>query len=260
MVKKRNRIYKIFIGYDPKEHIAATVLEHLLRRDTPETLDITFLKEENLKRAGLLSRPYKIINGQMIDDQDEKPFSTQFSFSRFLVPALMQWEGWALFMDCDMFPRTDITELFKEYDDPSLPLYCVKHKYEPTDEYKMDHQIQTVYPKKNWSSLMLMNCGHEMNKELTPLVVNNLDGSYLQQFQWLPNRDSIIGSIHEEWNWLDGHSPEDLEAKNVHFTTGGPWFKDWKCKREKDGEYAAEWNADYTNIALFRKKADLNEI
>ena len=103
---------------------------------------------------------------------------------------------------------------------------------------------------------MLFNCGHELNKELTPMVVNSQSGSYLHQFKWLPNRDSLIGSIHEEWNWLDGHSPEDIEAKNVHFTTGGPWFKEWQCKRAKDGEYAAEWNADYSNIALFRSKKD----
>ena len=259
-MKKRNRIYKIFIGYDPREKVAAILLKHLLLRDTPETLDIRFLNKEYLERAGLLYRPYETVNGQMIDSQDQKPFSTEFSFSRFLVPALMQWEGWALFMDCDMFPRTDITEIFKEYDDPDLPLYCVKHKYEPTDKLKMDNQIQSVYPKKNWSSIMLFNCDHELNKDLTPMVVNNKSGAYLQQFKWLPDRDSIIGSIHEEWNWLDGHSPEDLEAKNVHFTTGGPWFKEWKCKRVKDGEYAAEWNADYTNLSLFKKKDDLGEI
>ena len=142
-MKKRERIYKIFIGYDPKERVAAIVLDHLLRRDTPETMDITFLDKEKLARAGLLYRPYQMITGQKIDTKDQRPFSTQFSFSRFLIPALMLWEGWALYMDCDMFPRTDITELFKEYDDPDLPLYCVKHKYEPTDEYKMDNQKQS---------------------------------------------------------------------------------------------------------------------
>ena len=255
-MKKRERIYKIFIGYDPKERVAAIVLDHLLRRDTPETVDITFLDKEKLERAGLLYSPYQMINGQMIDTKDQRPFSTQFSFSRFLIPALMLWEGWALYMDCDMFPRTDITELFKEYDDPDLPLYCVKHKYEPTDEYKMDNQKQSTYPRKNWSSLMLFNCGHELNKSLTPMIVNSESGAYLHQFKWLPGRDSLIGSIHEEWNWLDGHSPEDVEAKNVHFTTGGPWFKEWQCKRAKDGEYAAEWNMDYSNIALFRSKKD----
>ena len=84
--------------------------------------------------------------------------------------------------------------------------------------------------------------------------VNTKSGRWLHNFQWL--KDSEIGSMHEEWNWLDGHSPEDIEAKNVHFTTGGPWFKEWKCMRAKDGEYAAEWNADYSNIALFRSKKD----
>ena len=102
-MKKRERIYKIFIGYDPKERVAAIVLDHLLRRDTPETVDITFLDKEKLERAGLLYRPYQMINGQMIDTKDQRPFSTQFSFSRFLIPALMLWEGWALYMDCGFY-------------------------------------------------------------------------------------------------------------------------------------------------------------
>ena len=96
---------------------------------------------------------------------------------------------------------------------------------------------------------MLFNCGHELNKSLTPMVVNSESGSYLHQFKWLPGRDSLIGSIHEEWNWLDNHSPEEIEAKNVHFTTGGPWFKGWTSSRKIDGQYAAEWNADYTYLA-----------
>ena len=62
-------------------------------------------------------------------------------------------------------------------------------------------------------------------------------------------KDSDIGTIDEEWNWLDGHSDPELKAKNVHFTTGGPWFKDWKCKRSIDGQYASEWNGDYTYLA-----------
>tara|TARA_R110002110_G_scaffold47011_3_gene141487 strand:- start:788 stop:1300 length:513 start_codon:yes stop_codon:yes gene_type:complete len=159
------------------------------------------------------------------------------------------YQGWALYMDCDMYLRTDINELFEEYKMEYYPAYCVKHKYEPTDEYKMDGRKQEHYRRKNWSSLILWNCGHDLNKKLTPEVVSTQTGSWLHGFEWLPDKDSDIGTIHQEWNWLDGHSPEDMKAKNVHFTTGGPWFKGWKCGRAIDGRYASEWNGDYTYLA-----------
>ena len=158
------------------------------------------------------------------------------------------YEGWALYMDCDMYLRTDINELFEEYNTDYYPLYCVKHQYEPGDGFKMDGRVQQNYRRKNWSSLMLFNCSHELNKKLTPEVVNTMPGGWLHGFEWLPDKDSDIGTIHEEWNWLDNHSPEDMRAKNVHFTTGGPWFKDWTCSRATDGKYAAEWNGDYTYL------------
>jgi hypothetical protein len=152
-------------------------------------------------------------------------------------------------MDCDMYLRTDINEIFEEYNMDYYPAYCVKHQYEPAEEYKMDGKKQEHYRRKNWSSLILWNCGHDLNRKLTPEVVNTQSGSWLHGFEWLPDKDSDIGTIHQEWNWLDGHSPEDMKAKNVHFTTGGPWFKGWKCGRSIDGIYASEWNGDYTYLA-----------
>ena len=37
--------------------------------------------------------------------------STEFAFSRFLVPFLCGFRGWALFMDCDMLVLDDIARL-----------------------------------------------------------------------------------------------------------------------------------------------------
>jgi hypothetical protein len=112
----------------------------------------------------------------------------------------------------------------------------------------MDKQVQLTYPRKNWSSLMLWNCSHPKNKELTVEKVNTMSGSWLHQFKWIGDKDSDIGGIDEEWNWLDNHSSSDIKPKNVHFTTGGPWFKDWKCGRHADGYYASEWNQEYTYL------------
>ena len=58
---------------------------------------------------GMYTRKSELIDGQPYDDIDGRPFSTEFSFSRFLVPALNMYQGKALYMDCDMYLRADIT-------------------------------------------------------------------------------------------------------------------------------------------------------
>ena len=239
----------VYIGYDPREDVAYEVLKFTIERIAVDNVRVVPIRKDLVERMGIYTRKYDVVDGQSIDRIDGKPFSSDFSFTRFLVPALNMYEGWALYMDCDMYLRTDINELFEEYNMDYYPLYCVKHDYAPSETTKMDGQKQEHYRRKNWSSLMLFNCGHELNKKLTPLEVNSMTGGWLHGFEWLPDKEGDIGTIHEEWNWLDGHSSEDIRAKNVHFTTGGPWFKDWKCKRATDGKYAAEWNGDYTYLA-----------
>lgn len=154
----------------------------------------------------------------------------------------------------DMYMRSDIIEFFNEFTTQEYsdfyPLFCVQHEYKPKDKYKMDGRLQEAYSRKNWSSFVLWNCAHPAHKKLTPTEINSNSGAWLHKFGWLGDKDSDIGKIPEEWNWLDGHSSEDLEARNVHFTTGGPWFKDWKCQRTIDAQYAAEWNMDYSYLTL----------
>ena len=107
----------------------------------------------------------------------------------------------------------------------------------------MDGRQQTTYPRKNWSSLVLYNCGHAANRALTPAAVNTQSGAYLHRFQWLD--DELIGSLPETWNWLEGGSrpPADGPPKVVHYTRGGPWFDDWQ-----QVEYAQHWRDEATAL------------
>ena len=66
----------------------------------------------------------------------------------------------------------------------------------------------------------------------------------------VPDKEADIGSIPEEWNWLDGHSPIELKPKNVHFTTGGPWFPNWNPTRGEDSPYIIEWHNDKEWLAI----------
>lgn len=254
--KKRPVIY---IGFDPKEENAYEILRHSVMSYNKD-YDIIPLIQPALRRAGLYRRSARMdsIDGNrvMVDVFDGRPFSTEFTFTRFLIPALNQYDGLALFMDSDMMVKADIGEIFEEYGrNEQYAVQCVKHDYRPTAERKMDGQVQQQYNRKNWSSFVLWNCSHPANLNLTVDDVNTKSGSWLHGFRWL--EDDQIGHIKEEWNWLDGWSDETIKPKNVHFTTGGPWFSDWQPKRQKDAEYAGEWQSMHSKLFMDKAMGDI---
>lgn len=237
----------IYIGYDKREEIAYNVLKYSIERFNTD-YDIIPLHQPTLRRLGLYRRNFEVNkHGQKIDTFDNLPFSTDFTFTRFLVPHISLYSGWSLFMDSDTYLRTDIKELFATYNDPKYALYCIKHHYMPTETMKMDGQLQQSYSRKNWSSVVLWNCSHPSNKNLTVDDVNTKSGRWLHNFKWL--EDQEIGSMSEEWNWLDGHTDQDISPYLVHFTTGGPWFPKWVGKREDDVKYAEEWKAIHDDMS-----------
>ena len=159
--------------------------------------------------------------------------STEFSLTRFLVPALSQYRGWSLFMDCDMLCRADIAELAALADgaDDKAVLVC-QHDYVPKTARKFLDQVQTKYPRKNWSSVMLFN--NARCRALTPEYVNSASGLELHRFAW--TEDAAIGALPLEWNWLVGEYAHNPAAKIVHYTLGGPYFSEYR-----DCDYAEEW-------------------
>jgi lipopolysaccharide biosynthesis glycosyltransferase len=158
--------------------------------------------------------------------------STQFSFSRFLTPWLAGYEGWALFMDCDMVMLEDIARLW-ELRDERFAVQVVKHAHVPKEDVKFLGHAQTKYEKKNWSSVMLMNCAR--CEALTPEYVNTASGLELHQFKWLGD-DALIGELPSRWNHLVGYDPPRRDAALVHFTIGGPWFDEYRAS-----EHAGDW-------------------
>ena len=205
---------KVFIGYDTREDIAYQVCKHSILKRQPDA-DVRPLKQQELRQAGWYTRPI------------DKLASTEFTFTRFLIPELANFDGWALFMDCDMILTTDIKELFDQADD-KYAVMCVHHDYKVKEEFKMDGQKQTIYPRKNWSSVMLFNCAHPSNARLTQDLVNDteINGAYLHRFSWL--KDEEVGELNHTWNYLVGVY-DDLEKPNlIHYTEGGPWFENYR--------------------------------
>ena len=213
---------QIFIGYDSKEKYAFSVLAYSILKNSTKPVAITPIYLNNIKDDFIRER--------------NQLSSTEFSFSRFIIPHLMNYQGWALFMDCDMLMKADVSELWRLRDDKYAVQVC-KHDYVPKTQTKFLGQTQTAYPKKNWSSFMLMNC--KKCTQLTPDYVNKASGLELHQFKWLES-DELIGELPIEWNWLADEYEYKEDVKNIHYTEGGPYFKDYK-----NTDYAIDWFNDY---------------
>jgi hypothetical protein len=220
----------IYIGYDPRESVAFHTLSHSLLRRASAPISIAPLAQGQLKGI------YRRTRGPTE--------STEFSLTRFLVPYLSGYAGWSLYMDCDMLCRTDIAALFRETEKQKEKAILVcKHDYVPKGERKFLDQVQTKYPRKNWSSLMLFN--NARCRALSPDYVNTASGLELHRFAW--TEDAALGTLDLDWNWLVGEYDYKDDAKIVHFTRGGPYFEAYRgC------DYAAEWFAELESMRTAR--------
>ena len=227
----------IYIGWDSREPLCYDVAKYSIERRSSWPLSIMPLKLTTLKP--ILDRPIEWRGNQMWCPISNAPQTTEFSITRFLVPFL-NFSGWALFCDPDIVCLADIEKLF-ELADPDYAVMVVKHDYTPTDDFHMVDQIQVKIPRKNWASVILWNCEHEANKRLTLDVVRTWPGRDLHGFKWL--KDSEIGSLPLEWNYLVDVYTNTVEPKLLHFTNGGPWLDGWE-PLESD----QTWNEEYQSF------------
>jgi len=219
--------FKIFIGWDSREPEAAEVCKYSILKHATVPVEIYFLKQAELRAQEIYTRE--------LDPQS----STEFTFTRFLVPYLCDYQGNAVFVDCDFLFEHDIKDLF-ECANVNAAVAVVQHDYQPTNTVKMDGKTQYQYPRKNWSSLMLFNCAHADCQTLTPEIVSSQTGEFLHRFAWT---GYAIGSLDKTWNWLVNwyHEPQDGKPKAIHYTEGGPWFPNY-VKTEYGGNWIQAHN------------------
>lgn len=223
---------RVLIGYDPAEAAAAEVAAKTLREVSG--LEAEFLCAPKLADQGLLTRITDHRGGQSYDLISNAPKSTQFAISRFLTPILCQ-TGYALFVDCDVVFLRDPREMLQEVK-AEHAVSVVKHNHVPTEQWKMVNQVQTKYPRKNWSSVMLFNCEHPANRRLSVRDVNERPGRDLHAFYWL--HDDEIGELDPRYNWLVDVQPMPADPCIVHMTLGGPWLPGWQ-----GGSFDEQWEA-----------------
>ena len=208
----------IFIGYDPREAIAYHTCVNSIVRHASNPVAIIPL-------ALNLFSEYKETHADSSND---------FIYTRFLVPYLMEYQGWAIFIDGDMIVRSDITEICN-FQNNHQAVVVVKHDYKTSKPVKYLGYPNENYPRKNWSSVVLWNCQHPDNSILTPDLIQNSTGSYLHRFSWL--NDNKIGELPKEWNWLPDEYGANLEAKLLHYTLGTACFENFA-----NSPQANEWH------------------
>jgi lipopolysaccharide biosynthesis glycosyltransferase len=222
----------VFIGYDPREAVAFSVLAHSIYARASEPVTVAPLMLSELR--GVFGRERDPLQ------------STDFAFTRFLVPHLSGYAGWSIFTDCDMLVLDDIAALWRLRDDRYAAM-VVKHDHQPRESVKFLGQTQTRYPKKNWSSVMLFN--NARCKALTPEYVNRASGLELHQFKWLESED-LIGDLPRRWNHLVGYYQPSRDVSLVHYTLGGPYFDEYR-----DCEYADEWRQELERMLACTQRA-----
>lgn len=191
---------RIFIGYDPRQPIAFNVLAHSISERASGPVSITKLRLNQLPidRKGL----------------------TEFTFTRYLVPHLCEYEGSAIFMDADMLCLADVYELHEEARSKLSSVCVVKNKL-----------------RFEWPSLMHFN--NALCRSLTP---ERIETTQPQALDWVSSL-SGVGELSPEWNHLVGYDAPRPDAKIVHFTQGIPCFPE-----TRQSEYAKEWQKEYTSM------------
>ena len=205
----KSKLINIFVGFDQKESIAYHAFVQSLIDSSSIPLSITPLAENNLN----------IYNEKHLDG------TNKFTYSRFLVPYLMNFKGWAIYFDGDMVCLSDVKDLIRNFD-TNKAVSVIKHDYKTKNSVKYFGQKNENYPRKNWSSVIIWNCEHPKNKILTPDYIESMNGAFLHRFKWLDNVE--IGELDKKWNWLAVEYPEIKDANLIHYTLGTPCFEEYK--------------------------------
>jgi lipopolysaccharide biosynthesis glycosyltransferase len=219
-----SKCIKIFVGFDQKEAIAYHTFSQSLIQRSSIPLSITPLADNTLNMY----------------NETHQDGTNKFTYSRFLIPYLMNFKGFAIFADGDMVCQSDIKKLYDLYD-KDYAVQVVKHNYKTKYKDKYLGQKNENYPRKNWSSLIIWNCSHPKNKILTPKLISEKNGSFLHRFSWLDDND--IGELDKSWNWLAMEYPEKNDVDIIHYTLGTPCFKDYETT-----SLSSHWHENFNSL------------
>lgn len=207
-------LMRIYIGYDEKLKEQYNMCEYSIRKHCKD-VEIIKLDKNDLIARGLYTRINNIMD------------ATDFSMTRFFVPYLNDFEGVALYIDSDFIMTRSVKEIFDSFDKTNA-IALVKHNYVSKFDEKANGKVNLRYPRKNWSSLMMFNCGHPSNKILNLEYLNNTDSTMLHSISWLPYPE--VGEFPQDYNFLVGEY--EKIPLGLHYTIGEP---------KPDSDFYNEW-------------------
>ena len=218
-----DNVIDLAVGFDQREAVAYhTFVQSVIEKSS---IPVRFMP---LNLKSLLSY-----------DELHTDGSNNFIYTRFLVPYLMNFKGWAIYADGDMVCLDDIKNLWDQRDS-KYAVMVVKHDYKTKVKNKYWGNKNEDYPRKNWSSLILWNCNHSSHNILTPEFVKKQSGAFLHRFSWI--KDSEIGELDKEWNWLAMEYPEKKDINLIHYTIGTPCFKEYE-----KASLSSHWKKSFMN-------------
>lgn len=223
---------RVFAGFDEREEVGYHAFSSSVIQHATVPVSIT---------------PLALNTVQRIYGEGHRDGSNGFIYLRFLVPYLCDYSGMAIFVDgSDMVMNADIAELAAKFN-PFQAVQVVKHHYITKHPRKyVGTEMESAnpdYPRKQWSSVMLMNCGHHAWRSITPETVAQMPGSYLHRFEFMDDR--YVGELPKEWNWLSQEDGENPEAKLIHFTAGVPAFRHYRNSPMAYKWFSASARANY---------------
>jgi len=215
----KNKPVNIYLGYDSNHSEVFEVAEKSIHDSI-----------EAIKSGGVayeFFNDYKVevkkldINAISEYTREYANQSTEFTYSRFLIPYLENYQGFSFFIDDDYIWKHNPMSLFY-FLDPDHAVACVQYDFDTHEETKMNGEKNVSYPKKLWSSMMIFNNGHEDCRKLTPEAVNTWTGKQLHQFEWTDQ----ISKIPHNKICTEGYDKSFNETHHaIHYTRGGPWIK-----------------------------------
>jgi len=210
---------KVFIGTQDDQVVAHRVLEYSIRKGASIPVEVVAMHG--------LKTPMPV-------DPANRP-ATEFSFCRFMIPALAGYEGRAVYLDADMLVFGDVAEL------ADLPFGGAKvlctYQAEPPAAWAGN---PAFHPGRH-TAVMVLDCDR-LTWDVEEVVRGLDEGAYT--YQDLMSRlsllapDEIADTLPPEWNHLERYDPDTTRL--LHFTVAPtqPWKND-------DNPLAEIWMAWY---------------
>lgn len=255
-----NNPINIFVGYD-STHSGSTqnCINSITRNLDSGTIKLGQYSPFECVEVNDYLKIHKLDVSKIPDwTREYKNQSTEFTYSRFLIPYLSNYEGMSIFCDDDFIFTDNILNILY-FISADHAVACVKHDFSKKSDTKFNNQKDVWYDKKLWSSLMVFNNSHPDCKKLTLDKVLTESGQYLHQFEW--TEEEKIAEIPKKWNWCEGYDDMSKihQAKGMHWTRGGPWIPDMDCSDIQGLGMYSYYAEEMNNKKLWRTAHDISE-